>query len=159
MSDINSTPELQANFVKGKTVLLTGSSHMIGELYISYHVLEMLFGKPQDGEGHKVDAVWELEFEDRYNLATGERDATLAPVNVRIDIHNWKDGPSYGGSPIDEIERWTIGGKYVRDNFVLIRYLEDQGVTFNAMVPVFMVEQAKRFEGFKGSPNGSVEFV
>ena len=28
-----------------------------------------------------------------------------------------------------------------------------------AMIPVFMVEQARKFEGFKGSPNGSVEFV
>ena len=43
--------------------------------------------------------------------------------------------------------------------FVLIRYLEDDGVDFSAIIPTFMVEQAERFEEFKGSPNGSVKFV
>ena len=96
MSDKNSAPVLQANFVKGKTILLTGSSHLIGNLNIKYGELVRLFGRPQECDDGKVDVMWELEFEDRYNLSTGERDSALAPTKVRIDIHNWKDGPSYG---------------------------------------------------------------
>ena len=125
MNDNNFAPDLQANVVNGKPILLTGSSHMIGELHISYSVLEELFGKPQDGRGDKVDAIWELEFEDQYDLATGEKNTMLAPMKVRIDIHNWKDGPSYGGDAVSNIRSGTIGGNYVRDVFVLIRYLED----------------------------------
>ena len=159
MSDKNSAPVLQANFVKGKPILLTGGSHLIGNLNIKYGELVRLFGRPQECDGGKVDVMWELEFEDCYNLSTGERDSALAPTKVRIDIHNWKDGPNYGGYPITDIVSWTIGGNYVRDVFVLIRYLEDDGVDFSAIIPTFMVEQAKRIEGFKGSPNGSVKFV
>ena len=159
MNNNNFAPNLQANVVNGKPILLTGSSHMIGELHISYRVLEELFGKPQDGGGDKVDAIWELEFEDQYDLATGEKNTMLAPMKVRIDIYNWKDGPSYGGDAVSNIRRWTIGGNYVRDVFVLIRYLEDKGVEFSATIPVFMIEQAKRVEGFKGSPNRFVKFI
>ena len=159
MSDQSTAPELQANIVQGKPILLTGSSHLIGNLNIKFGELVRLFGKPQECEGGKVDVIWELEFEDRYNLSTGEKDSTLAPTKVRIDIHNWKDGPNYGGWSVKDIISWTIGGNYIRDVFVLIRYLEDDGVDFNAIIPTFMVEQAKKFEEFKGSPNGSIKFV
>ena len=159
MSDVNVAPVLQANFVKGKPILLTGGSHLIGNLNIKFGELVRLFGKPQECDDSKVDVMWELEFEDSYDLSTGEKDSTLAPTKVRIDIHNWKDGPNYGGYDVKDIISWTIGGNYVRDVFVLIRYLEDANVDFNAIVPTFMVEQAQRTEGFKGSPNGSVKFV
>ena len=74
MSDKNSAPVLQANFVKGKPILLTGGSHLIGNLNIKYGELVRLFGRPQECDDGKVDVMWELEFEDRYNLSTGERD-------------------------------------------------------------------------------------
>ena len=159
MSDINVAPVLQANFVKGKTILLTGGSHLIGNLNIKFGELVRLFGRPQECDDGKVDVMWELEFEDRYNLSTGEKDSTVAPTKVRIDIHNWKDGPNYGGYAVQDIVSWTIGGNYVRDVFVFIWYLEDANVDFSAIIPTFMVELAKRFEEFKGSPNDSLKFV
>tara|TARA_R100001015_G_C4582274_1_gene138634 strand:+ start:52 stop:531 length:480 start_codon:yes stop_codon:yes gene_type:complete len=159
MNKNNFAPNLQANVVNGKPILLTGSSHMIGNLNIKFDELVSLFGKPQECEDDKVDAIWEIEFEDQYDLATGEKNSMLPPMKVRIDIHNWKDGPNYGGYDVKDIVSWNIGGNYVRDVFVLIRYLEDKGVEFSATIPVFMIEQAKRVEGFKGSPNRFVKFI
>jgi hypothetical protein len=158
MSNQSTAPELQANIVQGKPILLTGSSHLIGNLNIKFGELVRLFGKPKECGDDKVDVTWDLEFKDRYNLSTGEKDSTLAPTKVRINIHNWKDGPNYGGCDVKDIISWTIGGDYVRDVFVLVRYLEDAGVDFSAIIPTFMVQQAKKNEEFKGSPNGSIKF-
>ena len=103
MSNQSTAPELQANIVQGKPILLTGSSHLIGNLNIKFGELVRLFGKPKECGDDKVDVTWDLEFKDRYNLSTGEKDSTLAPTKVRINIHNWKDGPNYGGCDVKDI--------------------------------------------------------
>jgi len=68
-----------------------------GEIYARYCQLKKVFGAPTNGDGYKVDAEWDLEFED----------GTVAT------IYNYKDGPNYlggNGTPKSKITNWHIGG-------------------------------------------------
>lgn len=68
-----------------------------GYINASYSELRELFGEPTDGDGYKVDAEWDLRFDD----------GTVATV------YNWKDGPNYcgeAGTPVQEIREWHVGG-------------------------------------------------
>jgi hypothetical protein len=72
-----------------------------GYIKASYAELRELFGEPTDGDGYKVDAEWDLRFDD----------GTVATV------YNWKDGPSYcgeSGTPVPEITDWHVGGNTKR---------------------------------------------
>ena len=70
-----------------------------GYINTSYDDLVACFGEPtSDGDGYKVDAEWELTFED----------GTVAT------IYNWKDGHNYcgeDGMPVECITDWHIGGR------------------------------------------------
>lgn len=75
---------------------LNGTS-LQGYIEISYKELVEKLGKPNDGDGYKVDAEWCVEFED----------GTVAT------IYNYKDGKNYNGSsgtPKTKITDWHIGG-------------------------------------------------
>ena len=76
---------------------VSGSS-LCGEIKINYQDLVKVFGKPSsEGDAYKVDAEWELEFED----------GTIAT------IYNWKNGQNYcgkNGTPVKYITNWHIGG-------------------------------------------------
>lgn len=75
---------------------LNGTS-LQGYIEISYKELVEKLGKPNDGDGYKVDAEWCVEFED----------GTVAT------IYNYKDGRNYNGSsgtPKTKITDWHIGG-------------------------------------------------
>lgn len=81
---------------KGWPSRLNGTS-LQGYIDISYKELVDKLGKPQDGDGYKVDAEWIVEFED----------GTVAT------IYNYKDGKNYNGSsgtPKTKIRDWHIGG-------------------------------------------------
>ena len=73
-----------------------------GYIKTSYRDLVNCFGEPtSDGDGYKVDAEWELTFED----------GTVAT------IYNWKDGRNYCGAdglPVEQITDWHVGGKSTR---------------------------------------------
>lgn len=72
-----------------------------GEITAGYHELVSLFGEPHEGDGYKVDAEWDVQFED----------GTVAT------IYNWKDGNNYNegsGTPTDKINNWHIGGMHKR---------------------------------------------
>lgn len=70
---------------------------LMGYIDIEYDKLVSLFGEPTDSDGYKVDAQWDIEFEDGL-IAT---------------IYNWKDGKNYNGEEgldVTEITDWHIGG-------------------------------------------------
>ena len=79
-----------------KNIKTCGTSYQ-GEVYTSYKKLFKLFGEPTSGDGYKVDAEWNVEFDDG-KVAT---------------IYNWKDGKNYNGAEGMETENitdWHIGG-------------------------------------------------
>lgn len=67
---------------------------------VSYEELLRVFGQPGGGDFHKVDAQWEIQFED------GD-----GPVAT---IYNWQNGPNYcnaeEATPVHKIRNWHIGG-------------------------------------------------
>lgn len=81
---------------------------LISCIDIDYNTLKGIFGKPTDGDGYKIDAEWEIEFEDG-KVAT---------------IYNYKDGKNYNGRngiPKTKIREWHIGG---REEIVANRIVE-----------------------------------
>lgn len=79
----------------------SGGTFLIAEIKTSYSKLVSLFGEPTVGDEYKIDAEWEIEFED----------GTVAT------IYNWKDGKNYCGSDglnVQNIKDWHIGGKDIR---------------------------------------------
>ena len=69
-----------------------------GCIKASFSELRKLFGEPTDGDGYKVDAEWDIRFDD----------GTVASV------YNWKDGPNYcgeSGTPVQDIGEWHVGGE------------------------------------------------
>lgn len=72
-------------------------THLQGYIYCGYDRLVEVFGEPTGGDGYKVDAEWDIEFEDG-KVAT---------------IYNYKDGVNYLGEDGEEVEtirEWHIGG-------------------------------------------------
>jgi hypothetical protein len=72
-----------------------------GEITAGYAELVSLFGRPHDGDGYKVDAEWDVRFED----------GTVAT------IYNWKNGKNYygeDGTPTEQITDWHVGGDHKR---------------------------------------------
>ena len=69
-----------------------------GYIYAEYKELKKLFGTPSDGDGYKVDAEWEVLFDD----------------GSFASIYNYKDGKNYNGksgTPKTKITNWHIGGE------------------------------------------------
>ena len=74
-----------------------GGTHLQGEIIVSYAELVKIFGKPDKGDDYKIDAEWNLEFED----------GTIAT------IYNYKNGKNYcgrSGMAKSKITEWHIGG-------------------------------------------------
>lgn len=72
---------------------------LLGEIDLSYDEIVALLGEPTSGgDGYKVDAEWNLEFED----------GTIAT------LYNYKSGPNYNqdGSDVRDIRDWHIGGRF-----------------------------------------------
>jgi len=69
-----------------------------GHMYTEYAKLKKAFGKPNCGDEYKIDAEWDIEFDDGL-IAT---------------VYNWKNGKAYlgkDGTPKTKITYWHIGGK------------------------------------------------
>jgi major membrane immunogen (membrane-anchored lipoprotein) len=80
-----------------KYVRIEGTS-LQGEFECDYNTIKKVFGKPNLGDGYKIDAEWDIEFED----------------GLVATVYNWKNGKSYLGSdgaPKTKINYWHIGGK------------------------------------------------
>ena len=79
-----------------KEVETLGTS-LLGEIVCDYNKLKKLFGKPHSSDEYKVDAEWDIEFENG-EVAT---------------IYNWKNGKNYNGKnglATSKITDWHIGG-------------------------------------------------
>ena len=75
----------------------TDGTGLKGYMTATYAKLMEMFGYPCQGDGYKIDAKWEIKFEDD-TVAT---------------IYNWKNGKNYNGAdgiPREEITEWHIGG-------------------------------------------------
>ena len=75
----------------------TCGTHLVGEIRTTYAKLVELFGEPTEGDGYKVDAEWEIEFEN----------------GTVVTIYNWKNGKNYCGADglnVRQITNWNIGG-------------------------------------------------
>lgn len=83
----------------------TNMTHLQGYVDVSYHELLDKFGEPTVGDEYKIDAEWEILFDD-------------GKVGT---IYNWKDGKNYNGASgmdVEDITDWHIGG---HDNDVVGR--------------------------------------
>ena len=72
--------------------------HLQGHIDAMYFELKKLFGKPHSGDGYKVDAEWDVLFDDGSFLR----------------IYNYKDGKNYNGrsgTAKTKITDWHIGGE------------------------------------------------
>jgi hypothetical protein len=72
-------------------------THLQGYLKSPYDDLLALFGDPMAGDGYKVDAEWNVRFED----------GTVAT------IYNYKTGRNYLGTDgldVEDITDWNVGG-------------------------------------------------
>jgi hypothetical protein len=79
-----------------KNVDINGSC-LQGYIAANYHDLVEVFGEPSNGDEYKIDAEWDILFED----------GTVAT------IYNWKNGYNYcgmGGLHVDDITDWHVGG-------------------------------------------------
>ena len=92
---------------------------LLDYLTIPYDIIVKTFGEPGESDGYKVDAEWEIEFEDG-NVAT---------------IYNYKSGKNYLGEkgiPTKDIKEWHIGGRkrsVVKDVIdILNDTLEKEGI-------------------------------
>jgi hypothetical protein len=68
-----------------------------GEVISSLQELTDLFGPPHAGDGYKVDAEWDILFED----------------GVIATVYNWKNGPNYlgeGEADLKYVDCWNVGG-------------------------------------------------
>lgn len=77
-----------------------GGTFLQGYITAGYRDLLAKFGPHLSGDGYKVDAEWNLLFDD----------GTVA------SIYNWKNGPSYLGNTarLGAIDEWNIGGSSSR---------------------------------------------
>jgi len=80
-----------------KYVRIDGTS-LQGYIITEYNTLKKAFGKPNNGDKYKIDAEWDIEFDD----------------GLVATVYNWKDGKAYlgaDGTPKTKIVDWHIGGK------------------------------------------------
>ncbi len=90
-----------------------GCTSLMGYVDTSYKQLKKVFGDPDEGDGYKVDAEWNIVFED----------GTVAT------IYNYKDGKNYNGpsgTATTKITDWHIGGC---DEKAVERVYEALGIT------------------------------
>lgn len=70
---------------------------LMGEVNAPYMLIVHTFGKPDDGDGYKVDAQWVIE----------------TPAGIAT-IYNYKDGVNHlgrkEGIPKTKLREWHIGG-------------------------------------------------
>ena len=79
-----------------QNVNINGTS-LRGYITTDYDTLVKYLGEPNTGDEYKIDAEWDIEFDDG-RIAT---------------VYNYKDGRNYCGAeglPVDAITNWHIGG-------------------------------------------------
>ena len=70
-------------------------THLQGHITCTYKDIVKVFGEPNESDGYKSDAGWDIKWDD----------GTVST------IYNWKNGPNYiGRGTIEDIDEWNIGG-------------------------------------------------
>jgi len=86
-------------------------THGQGSIEVSYAKIVAILGEPDPCEDSiKIDAEWTIEIDGE--VAT---------------LYNWKNGPSYGGLPVNRIRRWNIGGHSPKAIKIIKELLTNQG--------------------------------
>jgi hypothetical protein len=76
---------------------LSAGTHLIGHITCNYEDIVEVFGKPNESDGYKSDAGWDIKWND----------GTVST------IYNWKNGNNYNndGTRTESIVEWNVGGK------------------------------------------------
>jgi len=75
----------------------TDGTSLQGEVTATFKELTDLFGAYTEADGHKVDAHWQIKFDD----------------GLVATVYNYKDGINYcgeSGTPVEQITEWHVGG-------------------------------------------------
>ena len=72
-------------------------THVIGHITCTYGDIVKVFGEPNESDGYKSDAGWDIKWDD----------GTVST------IYNWKNGNNYNndGTRTESIVEWNVGGK------------------------------------------------
>lgn len=79
----------------------TSGTCLQGRIEVPYKTLVEVFGEPGLGDGYKVDAEWDIRFDN--NTEDG----------IVATIYNWKNGKNYCGDQgmdVKDITDWHVGG-------------------------------------------------
>ena len=73
-----------------------GGTSLVGHITCNYEHIVKVFGEPIEGDGYKVDAEWDIKWND----------GTIST------IYNWKNGDNYNedGTITESIVEWNVGG-------------------------------------------------
>ena len=75
---------------------LARGTSLVGHITCNYDDIVKVFGQPNDSDGYKSDAGWDIKWED----------GTIST------IYNWKNGNNYNedGTRTESIVEWNVGG-------------------------------------------------
>ena len=76
---------------------LASGTSLVGHITCTYDDIVKVFGEPNESDGYKSDAGWDIEWDD----------GTVST------IYNWKNGNNYNndGTRTKSIVEWNVGGK------------------------------------------------
>ena len=89
---------------------LSSGTHLIGHITCNYDDIVKVFGQPNDSDGYKSDAGWDIKWED----------GTIST------IYNWKNGNNYNedGTRTESIVEWNVGGKEQKALNYVLRHIK-----------------------------------
>jgi len=89
-----------------------GGTSLVGYITCNYEHIVKVFGEPSEGDGYKVDAEWDIKWND----------GTVST------IYNWKNGNNYNedGTRTESIVEWNVGGKESKALEYVLTYLGDK---------------------------------
>ena len=78
-------------------VFIGQGTHLQGYITCTYQDIVKAFGEPNESDGYKSDAGWDIKWDD----------GTVST------IYNWKNGDNYNndGTRTESIVEWNVGGK------------------------------------------------
>ena len=91
-------------------VIDINGTHLIGYITCNYEDIVKVFGQPNDSDGYKSDAGWDIKWED----------GTIST------IYNYKNGNNYNedGTRTESIVEWNVGGKEQKALNYVLRHIK-----------------------------------
>ena len=88
----------------------TSGTHLQGHITCNYEDIVKAFGQPNESDGYKSDAGWDIKWND----------GTLST------IYNWKNGNNYNsdGTRTESIVEWNVGGKEIKALHYVLRQIK-----------------------------------